>query len=317
MIETAKQRRLRRVIDYIAGHPGCTTREIAMGISSEGKPVTERTIQNDLRHLREAWNGGELHSQNGRHSVALYEGFSQKGIDEQPKIFLKLAIEHLENLSDLSDEHETLLQQLNLHTLDNPFFIKPEEYEALNTDEEELKELHTAIKHDTNIAFTFQGKEYHVEPYRLVNFDGIWYLYGRDIEEKEENDHKTWILKDIDNVEVYYGEKHDTPDEEIEEELEEAYSAEFVVGERFEVRVWISPEKAAYFLLRKQFPNQVVTKQPDGSLIVTATVSTYADIDPEIKSWLPHIRVLEPLAYKERFISELRRYIESCGIEEG
>jgi predicted DNA-binding transcriptional regulator YafY len=192
MKETPEQIRIRKVIEYIHSHPGCSTQEIADAISVEtDKPVTIRTIQNYLKYLREEWRDGKLTSTQGRHTIELYKDISQKGIKEQRKIFLKLALESLENLSDLSDEYQTLVEGLGLHRLQNPFYIKPEEYEHLNTDEEELKELHYAINNDTVIAFTFRGEDFHVEPYRLVNFDGIWYLYGRDIEEKEYNDHKT------------------------------------------------------------------------------------------------------------------------------
>ncbi len=310
MIETAKQIRIKRIIQHIKKNQNCTTKEITHAVSSEERSITERTIQQDLKYLREHWKDGEITSIKGCHRVKLYDGLSKKGIEEQAKIFLKLALENLENLSDLSDEYQTLVKKLNLEKLQNPFYIKPEEYQALNTDKEEIKDLHSAINNDTNIAFTFKGKDYHVEPYRLVNFDGIWYLYGRDIEEKEESDHKTWILKEIDNVEVFHGETHDTPDEAIDEDLEDAYSAHFVVDKSFEVKLKVAAEVADIFRQKNHLPRQHSTIQKDGSLSVTSIISTYADIDPEIKSWLPHIKILEPVEYREKFKKELKKYLE-------
>jgi predicted DNA-binding transcriptional regulator YafY len=312
MKETPEQIRMRKVIEYIHHHPGCTTRQIADTISAEtGHPVTLRTIQNYLRYLREEWRDGKLISTRGRHTIQDYRIIPQRGIEEQPRIFLKLALEALENLSDLSDEYQNLIKKLNLETLQNPFYIKPEEYEHLNTDEEELKDLHFAINNDTVIAFAYRGRDFHVEPYRLVSFDGIWYLYGRDIEEKEENDHKTWLLSDIDDVEVFHGDRHDTPDEEIEEDLKEAYSPAFVPDRHFSVTVRIAPEVTELFTLKKHLPRQhTIRQEADGSLLVRATVSTYEDIDPEIKSWLPHIEIIEPASYRETFLRELEAYLE-------
>ena len=312
MKETSTQIRLKKVIQFINKHPNCTTEELTLGVSIKSeRPITVRTIQNDLKYLRGNWKDGKLTSNRGVHHVEIFKGLSEKAMTQQPKIFLKLALESLENLSDLSSEYQNLVKEFKLEKLQNPFYIKPEEYAHLNTDKDELKDLHATINSDTNISFKYQSKPFHVEPYRLVNFDGIWYLYGRDIEEHEGNDHKTWLLKDIDDVEIYYGEKHDTSDEEIEEDLDNAHSAQFIVDKSFDVTLKISSNVAQLFRQKNHLPNQNSVIQDDGSLFVTSTVSTYADIDPEIKSWLPHIEILEPLEYKENFEKELRNYLRN------
>jgi len=309
MKETKAQARIKNMINFIHKHPHCTTRDIATELKS-----TQRTIQLDLKYLREEWKDGEVQSSRGRHSITLYATPSKQGNKEREKIFLKLALESLENLTDLSDQYPALVENHNLKNLAIPYYIKAEEYEALNTDEEEIKELDSAIKNDTIIEFSFQGKYYHVEPYRLVNFDGIWYLYGRDIEEREENDHKTWLLQDIDDVVQYYGEKHDTPDEEIDEDLANAHAASFIPDKAFDVQLKVSAKVAKLFRLKNHIPRQNSTIQTDGSLHVTSTISTIEEIDPEIKSWLPHIEVIEPLWYKEQLEDELKVYVQNLSI---
>ena len=306
MKETKAQVRLKNVIQYIKSNPSCNTCDIAEKLNT-----TERTIQSDLKYLRDKWKDGTLTSKQGKHTIVLSKALSKKGIEAKEKIFIKLALESLENLTDLSAEYNSIVKELNLHTLQNPYYIKPDEYESLNSNEEEIKHLDGAINRDEIIEFTFREKYYHVEPYRLVNFDGIWYLYGRDIEEKVDNDHKTWLLKEIDDVEVYYGQKHDTSDAEIDEDLDNAYSAAFVVDKSFEVKLKVSAKVAKRFRQKNHLPKQNSVIQEDGSLLVISTISTYADIDPEVKSWLPHIEVLEPLEYKKSFEEELKRYVQS------
>jgi predicted DNA-binding transcriptional regulator YafY len=176
---------------------------------------------------------------------------------------------------------------------------------------EEIQELSNAIQQDHVIEFKFKNKFYHAEPYRLVNFDGIWYLYGRDIEEKEGNDHKTWMLKHIDKVETYYGTKHDTTDEEIEEDLKNAHSPNFVIDKEFDITVKVSSKIADIFREKNHLPKQKSTLLSDGSLQITSTISTYADVDSEIKSWLPYIEIIEPLKYREKFLNELKEYLTS------
>lgn len=304
MKETNAQIRMKNIIQHIRTNQNCSTASIANTLKT-----TERTIQTDLKYLRDHWKDGTLTSLKGKHSVQMSVSLSKKGTDAQQKIFLKLALKSLENLSDLSSEYNTLVHDLNLKNLPTPYYIKPEEYEALNTEEQEVKELDTAIKNDTIIEFEFEGRAFHVEPYRLVNFDGIWYLYGKDIEEKEDNDHKTWLLSDIDKVIQYYGEKHNTPDEEIDDDLANAYSSAFIPDKAFDVTLKVSAKVAKMFRLKNHLPRQNSSIQADGSLHVTSTISTIEEIDPEVKSWLPYIKVLEPLWYKERLLGELGVYL--------
>jgi len=311
MKENDQQLRLKKIIQFINNNQNCTTANIAKEV---GK--TERTIQGDLNFLRENWKDGVLKSNRGTHSVKILQNLSHKMIEEEKKIFLKLSIEALKNLSNLSDHCHTISEELNLNTLSTPYYVKSEAYQTLKTyqedseDIEDIKNLAEAIKKDFIVEFKFKDKPYHVEPYRLVNFDGIWYLYGKDKEEKVDNDHKTWMLKDIDEVQIYYGDKHNTSDEDIDEDLEEAHSAQFVVDKTFEVKLKVSANITDIFRQRNHLPKQNSQLQPDGSLLVTSTISTYEDIDPEIKSWLPHIEVLEPVEYREKFIGELEGYLK-------
>jgi len=52
---------------------------------------------------------------------------------------------------------------------------------------------------------------------------------------------------------------------------------------------------------------QEPTVNKDGSLHITARVNTYKDIDAEIKSWLPHVEILEPMKYREEFTDYLEK----------
>lgn len=306
------QIRQENIVNYINSHQACSTNELVEYISSLSKrKITKRTIQHDLKYLKEIWDGGELNSYAGQHRIKLNKNLANQILEIEKKTYLKLALEAFEDLTDLSSCHGEITKELNLDKLSTPYYIKPEEYQILNTDEEEIKELSNAIQQDHVIEFEFKNKFYHVEPYRLVNFDGIWYLYGRDIEEKEGNDHKTWMLKHIDKVEIYYDTKHDTSDEEIEEDLKDAHSANFIVDKEFDIVVKVSSVIADIFKEKNHLPKQKSTLLSDGSLQITSTISTYADVDPEIKSWLPYIEVLEPLEYKEKFLNELRVYLDA------
>ena len=317
MQETAKQEAIQILVNALANAPlGLKTGELAEILGCDAK-----TIQNyhkELCHEDMSLNYIEdvrmIRIRRGVYFLQDYRvELEDVALERDKKVFLKLALENLENLTDLSKHHDEIEEELKLGNIKTPYFIKSEEYQQLNTDEEEIEKLEEAINQDHVIAFTFKRKDFYVEPYRLVNFDGIWYLYGKDRNETEENAYKTWMLKHISKVEVFYDETHDLPDEEIDEDLEKAESAMFVPDKTYTVKAKIHKEVADNFMAKRQLPEQQIEKQPDGSLIATATVSTKADIDAEIEAWLPYIEILEPQEYKESFKEELQNYLAILG----
>lgn len=312
MQKTNKQIHMETLIKYLNSHPeGRTSKQLSGHVG-----CSIRSIQNYVKNLKDGFvEGVQLFNKSRGHYriIDSRSPIDKAAISSEKKVYLKLAIESLENLSDLSQHHDEITKELKLDNLSTPYFIKSEDYQKLNTDEEEVQQLEDAIDADNIIEFVYKEERFHVEPYRLVNFDGIWYLYGKDKEEKAANNCKTWMLKHIDDVEIYFGDKHTTPDEEIDEDLDEAYSAQFVVDKAFDVTVKVSAEVADIFRQKNHLPRQKNTILPDGSLLVTSTISTYEDIDPEIKSWLPHIEILEPQEYREKFREELAGYLKNLG----
>ena len=309
MQQTSKQIHMENFIKYLNQHPlGKTSKQL-----SEHLACNIKTIQNYVKDLNAGFvEGVELFNEKRGHYriIDTRSPIDKAAISSEKKVYLKLAIESLENLSDLSQYHDDIVKELKLDNLSTPYFIKSEEYQKLNTDKEEVQQLEDAIDADNIIEFLYKGERFHVEPYRLVNFDGIWYLYGKDKEEKEDNTCKTWMLKHINEVEIYHKDTHSVSDEEIDEDLDEAYSAQFVVDKAFDVTVKVSSKVADTFRQKNHLPRQKSKILPDGSLLVTSTISTYEDIDPEIKSWLPHIEIIEPQEYREKFREELSSYLK-------
>lgn len=309
MKKPKKQEKMELLIAHLNQNPdGITTQEL-----SEFLGCNIKTIQNYINDLNNQFVEGVELVKICRGKYCIIDSrtpIDKAAINMEKKVYLKLALEALQNLSNISQYHGELIKDFKLDTLNMPYSIKTEDYQKLNTDKEEVEILEEAIVNDNIIVFEFKSKNYHVEPYRLVNFDGIWYLYGKDIEEKGENHYKTWMLKYIDKVEISYGEKHDTPDDEIDQDLSMAYSAQFILDKFFDVTVKVAAQVSDIFTERNHLPNQISEKLPDGSLLVTSTISTYEDIDPEIKSWIPYIEIIKPLDYREKFIAELQGYLD-------
>jgi predicted DNA-binding transcriptional regulator YafY len=301
------EKRLRNHIELIRKYPGISTEELRRRCPES---VTLRTVQNDLKLLKRQWKGGRIVSRRGRHWVEFDTPVEELHLDTEKKIYLKLALEATEKMSDLSDPKEEIASELGLERVASPYYIKSEEFEEIDTDDELIRDLALAIREDHPVGFVYEEERFYVDPLRLVIFDGIWYLYGYDKEEVEDNRWKTWLLSGIAELEIEYSRRHDIPDEKAQEDLEEAPSPHFVPDRRVRVLLRVAEEAAELFTLKEHLPDQkILDREEDGSLRVEATVSVYEDLEREVKAWLPHIEILEPADYRERLIDELREYL--------
>ena len=54
---------------------------------------------------------------------------------------------------------------------------------------------------------------------------------------------------------------------------------------------------------------EIISKEEDNSLIISFQASHAEDVDNLIKSWLPHIAILEPKWLKDQLLEELGAYL--------
>ena len=313
----AIKQRLEQIIDIFSRYPqGLTTGELYAEMRRVyGYSQTKRNMTDTyFKLLEEGAIEGVTFTRVFRGKHRLTDRRFTDSLDKEKRAYIKLALETVEPVDDISKHHHEVCAKLNLDTLPLPFYIKPESYQKLNTDEEEVETLEQAIIDRKLIEFKYRDERWFVvEPYRLVSFDGIWYLYGRDTQEREGNDHKTWMLEFIDDVDIDHTTRHDTSEAEIDEDLENAHAPYFIPDKEMEVIVEVDKEVAEFFKLKAQFPDQKIVEENEKGLRIAAMVSTYDEILPEIKMWLPHIRVVTPESLREKLNGEVRAYLERNG----
>jgi len=310
----AIKKRLEQIIAIFSRFPGgLTTQELyeemqrVYGYKQTRKNMTDTYF----KLLEEGAIEGVVFTRVFRGKHRLTDRRFQNGLDKEKRAYIKLALETVETVDDISKHHHEVCTRLNLDTLPLPFYIKPESYQKLNTDEEEIETLEHAIVERKLIEFKYRDESWFVvEPYRLVNFDGIWYLYGRDTQEHKGNDHKTWMLEFIDEVDIDHTTRHDTSEAEIDEDLENAYAPYFIPDKEIEVHLAVDAKVAEYFKLKAQFPDQKIVKESEEELQITAVVSTYDEILPEIKMWLPYIEIVSPKSLRDRLDEDIRTYMQ-------
>lgn len=83
-------------------------------------------------------------------------------------------------------------------------------------------------------------------------------------------------------------------------------------GESINVIIEVSKEISHFFRRKKQLPSQeIVEETSSGGLKVSFEVSHEEELDNLVKSWLPHIHILEPKHLQMKLVSELQRYIDN------
>lgn len=260
--------------------------------------VNLRTIQRDLR-VRFAYL--PLLKMNGRYHLepAFLGKLNRKDIEK----FAALAgIRGLfPSLSDkfLSDLLDSRSQQA--------WLVKGHNYEDLSGKDGLFRELEQAIIATRQISFALRqadsSKEYSgVQPYKLLNNKGIWYLAGVDGDRL-----KTFSFSKIQRLQV--SDVTFSPDPKIHGQLTDDDGV-WLSNERLEVSLKVDRVVAGYFKRRKLIANQVIQKElPDGSLLVSASVSHINQVLPIIRYWIPHVRVVSPSNLQDELEKTLRQYL--------
>lgn len=291
--------RLIKILSKLSLNHYPDTKELAVEFN-----VTVRTIQKDVYQRLSAFP--IYRNDNGK--LQFIDGFTldRTMLDSKEMILVSLALSQFHHVNDFNEISSTIVQKLLYPKLFNPFYIKYHHLEDIDTDSKLIEQLKKAIERQQIIIVCFEEKKVTVEPYKIANFDGFWYLFARDIVSERV---KTYLLSKIDHIE-YTEEKHKVPHHHIEKTLSDTHSAWFEEGEGYEVVIKIYPEIAHYFKQKSFLKSQKIKEElEDGSLIVSFEVTHDEDIDNIIKAWLPHVEVLAPERFRLRIIDELERYL--------
>lgn len=138
-----------------------------------------------------------------------------------------------------------------------------------------------------------------VDPYRLLFFNGTFYIIGYCHLRK---DCRTFALERIKLLSVT--EKRFTVPEDFR--LEDYVGGGFgVIGGKPErVRIWFAPDIAGYIKEKTWHESQQITPQRDGSVIFAAEVALTPELTSWIMSWGAKAEVLEPQTLKDQIHEE-------------
>lgn len=253
--------------------------------------VAKRTIQRDLN---ERFSYLPIKKENGVYSLEEY-------------CLGKLNFNDIKNFASLSGlkdlypnlDNNFIVDLLNTK-INQTYIIKGHQYEDLSSKTKEFKQVNIAIVVNNTISCTYNNKTRLLNPYRLINTEGIWYLAA-----VENNTLKTYTfskLLDIkDTIKTF--KLNDEFLNTINENKATWFSETII-----EVVLQIDGKVAEYFKRRDLLPKQKILKTTEDHLIVSTQVSYDEEILKLVRYWIPSIKIVSPLYLQKKLSKQLKYY---------
>ncbi len=224
-------------------------------------------------------------------------------------------VERFARVAGLQGLHPRLGTELLKDLLDSrlqSLQIRGHQYEDLSGREEEFRQLKQAIEHRHPVGFRYRKPDGEkrveaIEPYKLVNQSGIWYLMANDA-----GTLKCYTFTKIDGLLI-------APEQRFE--LDPALVAQLAQEDsiwlnvkKTEVVLKIGRDAAGYFKRRQLIAGQKIEKElADGGLLVSCLIAHPNQILPIVRYWLPNIRIISPEGMQGELEQQLRHYLGLAG----
>jgi len=269
--------------------------------------TTPRTIQRDLSLLKEA--GFPLHEmQKGSYQLNK-DLIKNLEVFDDTELALMVALKNI--VSQLGTPFQKaadgVLERLYQSVTSMPVFVKIDE--AIPLDSSFLNRMVKAIREKRQMSFYYTKKnDSHavvLEPYRVVYFEGFWYLIGN---EPSTGILKRYALDKIKDIRLLKSGFKSIPND-LDAVLQKSANIWFAEKANIKITVLINAEVSHYFKRRKMYPSQEIKEErKDGSLIVTFSVGHYEAIKNMLKSWIPNITIISPESLREQILADVKAW---------
>lgn len=223
----------------------------------------------------------------------------------------KLSFEDIKNFATLSGvkslypslTNEFITDILNVK-LNSAYLIKNQGFEDISNKQDYFEKLSAAIIKNSPVNFDYKNKHRIVNPYKLINNDGIWYLLA-----DEQDRLKTFTFSKIQKFKWEDDTKSFIPKKEFLNQIVTNDINWFTTDDLIEVTLQIDNVAKEYFERKSILTNQKIIEENDDYFTVLTYISYDDEILKLIKYWIPYIKIVEPLYLKEKLNNILQEYI--------
>ncbi len=273
--------------------------------------TTPRTIQRDILLLKES--GFPLHEEKKGTYRLSRDLVKNLEVFDDTELALVVALKNIVGQlgQPFQQAADSVLDRLYDCVTSMPVFVKIDD--AVPLDSALLNRIVRAIREKKQVSFQYAAdKGTHpvlMEPYRIAYFSGFWYLIGN---EPATGILKRYALDRIGELKLTKEKFKAIPDR-LDEILKQSANIWFAEQRHLVVKVLIDAQASHYFKRRRMFPTQEIEEErPDGSLVVSFHVGQYEAIRHMLKSWIPHILILEPEDFREALLKDVKGWIKTA-----
>lgn len=223
----------------------------------------------------------------------------------------KLSFEDIKSFATLSGiknlypslSNEFITDILNVK-LNSAYLIKNQGFEDISLKKEYFELMSAAIIKRSPVSFEYKDKQRIVNPYKLINNQGIWYLLA-----DEDSKLKTFTFSKIEKFKWEDDTQVFKPKKEFLEQIKQNELNWFTSDELIEVTLQIENKAKEYFTRKEILPNQKIIEENEDYFIISTKVSYDDEILKLVKYWIPYIKIVKPEYLKEKLTTTLKEYL--------
>jgi predicted DNA-binding transcriptional regulator YafY len=199
-------------------------------------------------------------------------------------------------------------KEFSQHLLDKnvtqAYLIKTHNFENISHRLLEFKKIEKSIINKTMIELVYANKKRRVEPYKLANVKGIWYVVAL-----QDSVIKTFTFSKI--SELQKTEQIFTLDFDILKEIENDESIWFS-NKKSEVILKVNAYASQFFKRRKVMAYQKILEEyPNGSLLVSTQMTFEDEVLQLVRAMIPNISIVSPIELQEKLDGSLKLYLST------
>jgi predicted DNA-binding transcriptional regulator YafY len=214
-------------------------------------------------------------------------------------------IKNFASISGIKSLYPSLTNQFLVEILDDrinkTYMVKNSGFEQIENKKYEFKKLSNAIINYQIVEFFYKEKQKKVNPYKLLNSSGIWYLCASD-----DDKIKTYTFSKIENLKIT--KETFKQNSQLLKQIEKD-EINWFSNETKEVILKIDNKSKEYFLRKKVFPNMKILEENEEYFVVSTKIAFDDEILNIVKYWIPYIQIVSPISLAEKLNEILKTYL--------
>lgn len=215
-------------------------------------------------------------------------------------------IKNFASISGIKSLYPSLTNQFLTEILNDKinkaFLVKNNGFEQIENKKDTFEKLSSAILNLQTVEFKYKDKNKKVEPYKLINSNGIWYLYANDNEKI-----KTFSFAKIENLQI--NSETFLQNKQLLNQIEKD-EINWISSDIKEVKLKIDNSAKEYFLRKQVLSNMIIIEENDEYFIISTKVAFDDEIINIVKYWIPYIQIISPNELLEKLNNILNNFIK-------